>query len=737
MALLLLALAATALTAWLGAPLHDRLVIGEITPESAESRRAERLVEAEFRAGSPDLVLVAAARPGPSGAPGPGAAVDTARVRAAGERLTRRVAADPDVARVVSYWTDLRPGPRPLLRSRDGNSALIAVRLRGDEERTTPAAARIVSAVTGRPGPLAVTATGEAAVRATVARQAADGQLRAELLVLPLTTLLLLLVFRSAVAAVLPVLVGAFAVLGTWTALRLLDTWLPLSAYAINIASALGFGLAVDYCLFLLSRYREERGRPGTDPARALSVALATAGRAVLFSAATVATCLAALLAFPHAVLRSVAYSGVIVVALAAAGTLLVLPVLLRACGDAVDRYDPFARRRRPVPAPAPAGAVPLGAWGRTASRVARRPLVVAVAVTAGLLVLASPFLQVRFGLADDRILPPDSDTRRAGQTVRADFDAWDLLTRACVVLPRFDAARHPGDLDGYARRVSARPGVTGVTTATGRYAHGRRVGPVPDRREFTGRGATWLAVTTGADIYAPANRVLAERLRALPAPAPVLVGGPGARLADTQRAVTARLPLALGLVAAAMAALVLAFTRRPVLAVKALVLNALSLAASFGAVVLVFQQGRLAGLLGGFTVTGYTEVFVPVLLFCIAFGLSMDYEILLLARICEEYDRTGDGPAAVARGIDRSARLFTWAALTFAVTMGALATSRLQLLKTIGTGLALAVLLDATVVRVLLVPAVMALAGRANWWTPWRRAPTVAPVPARAEETV
>jgi RND superfamily putative drug exporter len=725
LALLVLALAVTALTAWLGTPLHDRLVIGEITPKSAESQRAERLVEQKFRAGSPDLVLVATAHPGP------GAAVDTGPVRAAGERLTRRVAADPDVARIASYWTD--PGPR--LRSRDGDSALIVVRLRGDEERTTPAAARIVSAATGRPGPLDVTATGEAAVRATVAQEAADGQLRAELLVLPVTTLLLLLVFRSAVAAVLPVLVGAFAVLGTWTALRLLDTWIPLSAYAINIASALGFGLAVDYCLFLLSRYREERGRPGTDPAGALSTALATAGRAVLFSAATVATCLAALLTFPHTILRSVAYSGIIVVALAAAGTLLVLPVLLRACGDTIDRYDPFARWRRPVRSGS--GAPPLGAWGRAALRATRRPLTVAVTVTAGLLFLASPFLHVRFGLADDRILPPDSDTRRAGQIMREDFDAWNLLTRTSVVLPRFDATRHADALDTYARRVSAEPGVTQVTTATGAYAHGRRLEQVPGQREFTGGGATWLAVATDADVYSPANRALAERLRALPAPAPVLVGGGGARLADTQRAITTRLPLALGLVAAAMAALVLAFTRRPVLAAKALLLNALSLAASFGAVVFVFQQGHLAYLLGGFTVTGYTEVFVPVLLFCIAFGLSMDYEILLLARICEEYDRTGDGPAAVARGIDSSARLFTWAALTFAVTMGALATSQLQLLKTIGIGLALAVLLDATVVRVLLVPAVMALAGRANWWTPGRRTPTVtsAPAPGKVKE--
>ncbi|MBT2383308.1 MMPL family transporter [Streptomyces sp. ISL-11] len=705
---LLAALAAVA-AGWFGGSAHDSLSAGEVVPYGAEALRANEVLEREFGAATPNLVLVTRAA-GPVDGPGPSSAAG---------RLTRLLEADPAVTRVRSYWSTRSPA----LRSHDGRGALVLVRLRGREEQATRAAGRLVPRVTGDRGALTVTATGEAAVRAAVVEQSERDQLRGELLALPLTALLLLVVFRSAVAALLPVVVGALAVLGTLALLRLLTAVTAVSVYASSICSALGFALAVDYSLFLITRYREQLAR-GDEAGPALRTALRTAGRAVAFSAGTVGLSMSALLVFPHTILRSIAYGGIVVVVLAAAGSLLLLPALLWVLGDRVERFDVLARWRRVRPGPdAPGAAPPLGGWGRTAVRVMRRPLVTTLVVGAGLALVAAPFTGVRFGLFDDRVLPASSAVGEARTVLSKGFDANAVVSPTTVVLPRFDARAEPGALDDFARRIAGLHGVRRVDTSTGGYERGVRVRPpTAASASFASDKGAWLAVTTRGEPNSQATRDLARGLRELPAPAPVLVGGPGATLADVQRSLADRLPLALSLVAGAMLGLVLVMTRRPVLAVKALVLNALSLSATFGALVHVFQEGHLAGVLGGFTATGTTDALLPVLVFCIAFGLSMDYEIFLLARICEEHRRTGDTMMAVAHGLDRTARLFTWAALTIAVVMAALATSDLVLLKIVGVGLALAVLLDATVVRGLLVPAVMRLAGRANWWTPTRK---------------
>jgi RND superfamily putative drug exporter len=275
--------------------------------------------------------------------------------------------------------------------------------------------------------------------------------------------------------------------------------------------------------------------------------------------------------------------------------------------------------------------------------------------------------------------------------------------------------------LDSYARRVSSVPGVLRVETATGSYARGALAAPAEEvSGRFTGPAGTWMAISTAHEPYSVENAELAERIRGVPAPGGArLAGGPGAELADIRQGIGDRLPLALGLIALTTFLLVTALTGGVLLGVKALVMNALSLGATFGVLVHIFQDGNLRGLIGDFSVTGSVDAQIPALLFCVAFGLSMDYEIFLLARIAEEHRRTGDTVTAVASGLRHTGRLFTSAALVFAVVMAALATSGLVLLKMIGLGLALAVLLDATVVRALLVPAVMRLAGRANWWTP------------------
>ncbi len=717
-----LALAAglAAACAWFGAAVDGRLSPGGVVPAATEAARADRLLQEGFASAPPHLVLVTRV----SGAV---RSVEEGAAAAQGNELVRRLSTDRSVARVVSYWQTRAPS----LRSADRRGALVLVRLRGGEREATAAAGRLVPRMAGRHGPLQVEVTGEAASRAEALRLAERDQFRAEVLALPLTALLLLVVFGSAVAALLPVAVGVLAVLGAQAVLRLLTFCTEVTVSATNISSALGFALAVDYSLFLLARHREETAA-GAEPGTALRTALRTAGRAVLFSAGTVILSLASLLVFPHTVLRSIAYGGIAVTAFAALAGLVVLPALLTVLGPRVHRPGVLARRRRRPGPHSGSGTAGLGRWGRLALTAQRRPGLVAIGVTVVLLTLAAPFTRVQIGLFDDRVQPTASTVAKAGTVLRHDYRLGTVITPTTVVLPHFDPRRHAADLDAYARRVSLQKSVARVETATGSYARGARTPPAGTAASaYASPHGAWLAVATPGEPYSTANRDLARTLRHLPAPAPVLVGGPGAVLDDVQRTLLARLPWCLAIAGATLLALTLALTRRPVMALTALLLNALSLAASFGALVFVFQEGHGAGLLGGFPVTGTTDVLMPALIFGIAFGLSMDYEIFLLARVCEEYERVPDAATAVVRGLDRTARLFTWAALTLAVVMAALATSDLVMLKIIGVGLALAVLLDATVVRGLLAPAVLALAGRAAWWSPWPRPPAPAPQPS------
>ncbi|MGI5353818.1 MMPL family transporter [Streptomyces sp. CA-252508] len=789
------ALLLMALSGLIGRDIADRLSSGGIVPPGAESMRAEEVLRDRFGAGRPEMVLLV--RTDAAGGPGGGGIGAPAAV-AAGRAVERRLAADPGVERVLSTWS---AGPGTGLRSRDGRSGLVLAWLRGGDHERGKTAERVVPGVTGRFGPLEVTAGGEAPTRVEVARQASRDARLSELVALPVTVTLLLLVFGSLPAAGLPVLVGIFAALGTTALLRGLTGLTEVSVYALNIGTALAFALAIDYSLFLVSRYREERARGAEDTA-ALRTALRTAGRAVAFSAGTVACSMAALLVFPHPLLRSLGFAGVAVTVMAAVGSLVVLPAVLALLGDRLDRLDVFARWRRPraaaarsteaagcpdaaegrpeadgsatgtAPGEATSGtgvagasdaadgtgrtggtgaaggtgrteasgaprgtgvagsaAAGRGGWGRIALAVMRRPLATGVPVACLLVLLTVPFADVRFAMSDDRVLPASSAAGGVGAALREDFPG-SPVGATTIALPGLDTRvpARAAELDRYARRVSAVDGVTRVDTATGTYARGRLVtGPSPSSARFlprrSGPGGTYLSVAMAGEPGGPAGADRVGAIRAVPAPAPARVGGFDARVADVRGAIGDRLPLALTLVGVSMVVLVLGLTRRPVLALKALVLNTLSLCATFGALVFVFQQGHLKWLVGDFVTTGSLDVQIPVVTFCVAFGLSMDYECMLLSRMVEEHRAGADTVTAVARGLDRTARLFTWSAAILAVVMVALATSGLVFLKAVGVGLALAAVLDATVVRGLLVPAVMRLAGRANWWAPaWLR---------------
>ncbi|GGQ08106.1 MMPL family transporter [Streptomyces roseolilacinus] len=713
-AVVLIAVLLTCLAALGARGTADRLSQGGWTPATAESLRADSLLASGFEAGAPHLVLLAET----SGS------VDAAAASRAGLALTTRIAAAPHTAWIRSYWT----GRNPALRSGDGHSAIVLVRFHGDEQAVRAASRATVAHHAGRAGPLTIAASGQAPVLSETERLSARGLLLAEVVAAPLVLLVLLWVFGSLLAALLPLLVGAFAVLATTAVIHRLAGTTTVSVFALSITTALGFALAVDYSLLLVSRFREEH-TAGAPVERAVRRTLRTAGRAVAFSSATIAVSLCALLLFPLPLLRSIAYGGIAVVLLSAAGSLVLLPALLVLLGRHLDRCDPFARLRRP------ARPVSSGAWYRLALAVMRRPTAVALGVLALLALLAYPATQVRLGMYDDRILPPSSPVAQASQRLRARF-ATAALDDATVVLPGLRVTDHATRLHPYAAGLSRIPGVRQVDTATGSYRHGRHTAqPGPQAARFTSPAGTWISLAFHTTTpFSPEGSRIARQVRAQPPPhaGPVLVGGPGAQLADTTRTLTERLPAAVATTVVLTFLLLVAYTRSVLIPLKALVLNTLTLAATAGVLVAVFQQG--VGGFGGAATGGVTDIVVPSLMFCVAFGLSMDYEVFLLSRIIEEHRSGHPTSTAVAVGLQHTGRLFTSAALVFATVMACLTLSDLVLLKLVGTGLAVAVVLDCTLVRALLVPAAMRLAGRANWWTPRvRRGPRPGEVPAQA----
>ncbi|MYT30119.1 MMPL family transporter [Streptomyces sp. SID8354] len=697
----------------IGAGVADRLSGGGFTDPAAESSKAEKFLADRFGSGAPNLVLLART----SGS------VDDPRAATAGRDLSRRLAQEPGVLSVASYWTTPHELASPL-RARDGRSALVLLRLGGDEDRVRDIAKELVPRFTGRQGVLRLSATGTAQVYVEVQKQSDQDLFRAEAYAAPVMLLILLFVFGSAVAAVLPLLIGVCSILGTFVVLRVLSELTSVSVYAINITTALGLGLAIDYSLFIVTRYREERAR-GLDTAEAVAQSVRTAGRTVLFSALTVALSLSALLVFPLYFLRSFAYAGVAVVVLSAFAALVVLPAVLGLLGPRIDALDVrrlFRRRPQPGadhdPLAGPTAGTPTGGfWHRLATAVMRRPVLCAAGVITLLVLLGLPFTRVSFGLIDERVLPATAPAHRTAQSVREEFSSRETSALS-VVLPTVSGSADRERIAAYAARLSTLPDVARVDTVTGSYAAGRQV-VAASAGSFAAGDAGWLSVVPSVEPDSSAGVKLAERLRAESAPGPVLVGGEGAELADARDALAARLPEAALIIGATTVVLLFLFTGSVLVPFKAVLLNLLSLTATFGAMVYVFQEGHLRSLVGDFTVTGSVDISIPVLMFCVAFGLSMDYEVFLLSRIKEVYTETGDNTQAVAAGLERTGRLVSAAAVLVAVVMLALATSGITFLKLLGVGLALAVLLDATLVRGVLVPAVMRLAGRANWWAP------------------
>jgi RND superfamily putative drug exporter len=602
------------------------------------------------------------------------------------------VAAQPGFQRLADY----PPSHSPALISRDGRQTVVLAAFTGDREAN--AAITHVRAALARPASKAKLAGvsvrfgGYAPLSRELNRRTTEELARTELLALPLLLALSFWFFRGVVAALLPPLVGGLAILLTFLALRAVDQFAPLSVFALNLVSGMGLGLGIDYSLFVLSRYREELAG-GADPQAAIGRTLATAGRTVLFSSVTVAAAMTSLLVFPLRFLYSMGIGGAVVTLCDGAVALLVLPALLVVLGPRVDALSPAWLQRR---AARSARATHEGGWWRLAHGVVSHPLPVATLVAIALLIAASPALGVRFVSPGGDLLPASAESRQVETALRRGF-ALNVGEATEVVVKGSRAA---------ARRLALAARETAGPLASG-------VAPVP-----LGHG-TWkiTLLPHGSPVSAAQQRLL-SRLRAVARPYGALVGGASAYYADQKAAIAARIPLALIVLLPLTAGFLFLMTGSVVIPVKALAMNALSVAVAVGLQVAIFQDGHLSGLLG-FTPIGGLEESTLVLMLVLAFALATDYEVFVIARVKEAYDDGLPNREAIALGVERTGRLVTAAALLFCVAIGAFTLSDLFFTKQLGLGAALAVAVDASVVRALLVPALMAMMGRWNWWAP------------------
>jgi len=680
-----------------GTGVFGRLSSGDnFTPPASESQREANLADHVFGRNDADVVVLYHSATMTVSDPAYRQAVTTA--------LTSLPRAD--VARVTTYWST----GSPRLVSTDRHSTYAVLQLTGADDaarhQTYDAikndldpASLAANGVTARVG-------GDVVMEVAVNSEVSADIAKAEGISMPILLILLLVIFGSLAAASLPVAIGGVAILGSFTVLRLLTMATTVSIYALNITTILGLGLGIDYGLFMVTRYREELHRQPTVE-QAVARTVATAGRTVAVSGVTVAVALTSLMLFPENFLRSMGYGGVATVAVDVLAALIVLPALLAVLGHRVNAL----RIRRSVQRPPRDESS--GAWYRLARSVMRRPLAYITVITIALLALGAPFLRISWGGTDARTLPAASTVRQVSEALDSEFPVNSTAPIEALITGA-GASASGSALASYLHRIDAIRGVTGAQV-TGVAVAGRPAGNVP-------AGAKVLRVDVGytpAPVSAAARNIVTQ-VRAISPPAgtAVLVGGATAGLVDELASLGSTLPwMALLVCLSTFVLLFLAFGSM-VLPLKAIVMNVLSLTATFGVIVWIFQWGHLSGLLR-FTATGSIDPTMPILMLAIIFGLSMDYEVFLLSRIRERYDQTGDNTVAVAVGLQRTGGVITSLALLLIIVVGAFSASGITFIKLMGVGMIVALLVDASVVRILLVPATMRLLGRANWWAP------------------
>ncbi len=604
------------------------------------------------------------------------------------ERLEGPLKSNPDVASVTSY-VDTRS---PDFVSKNGDATYLAVALKPtDDKERQDAAKAIADEFGGKPG---VSVGGISLAQEQVNKQVEKDLRMAEALAFPLLFLLSLVFFRSGVAALLPLMIGGLAIVGTFLLLRLANEVVDVSIFALNLTTGLGLGLAIDYSLFVVSRYREEivKTGPGLD---AMRRTMNTAGRTVLFSSLTVAAALASLMVFPQRFLYSMGLGGTLVALLAATIALTVLPAVLALLGHRVNAWAPKFLQRR---AERDATVTQSGFWYRLSHFIMRRPIGVATATAALLIVLGLPFYSLKFTSVDAQVLPESASARQVDDVMRAEFPPFRDTPNLLLV-----ENATPQALTQIQREVSQVEGI----------------GQVQPPQQL-GNGDAVIQAYAKQSYIDDTSREAVKTMRDLPVPSgsELLVGGAAAGFVDLQSSLISHGPIALAIVIVATLIVLFLMTGSVILPVKQLVMNALNLSAVFGILVFIFQDGRLEGLLD-YRGQGALEQTMPILLFAVVFGLSTDYGVFLLSRIKEAHDSGIKSSEAVAVGLERTGRIVTAAALLFAIAIGAFATSQIIFIKENGIGTALAVLIDASLIRALLVPSLMELLGDWNWWAP------------------
>jgi trehalose monomycolate/heme transporter len=654
------------------------------TPPASQSQHEANLADQVFGRNDADVVVLYRSSTMTVGDP------------AYRQAVTSALSALPraDVAKVTTYWSSGSPS----LVSTDRHSTYAVLQLTGADDAARHAtydaiktdlvpAGLAADGVTARVG-------GNVPMEVAINSEVSADIAKAEGFSMPVLLIMLLVIFGSLGAAWIPVAIGGVAILGSFTVLRLITLATTVSVYSVNITTILGLGLGIDYGLFMVTRFREELHRQPTVE-QAVARTVATAGRTVAVSGITVALALTSLMLFPEDFLRSMGYGGVATVAVDMLAALTVLPALLAVLGHRVNALRIRRSVRRPVNDEAS------GAWYRLARSVMRRPLIYVAVITIGLLALGAPFLRIAWGGTDARTLPAASTVRQVSEALNSEFPVNSTAPiEALITLPRSTGAA--AALDPYVHRIEAIPGVTGA--------------------QVTGAKDNIIRVDIG---YAPATvssaaRHIVTEVRDTTAPpgATVLVGGQTAGLVDELGSLGSTLPWMALLVGLSTFVLMFLAFGSVVLPVKAIVMNVLSLSATFGVIVWIFQWGHLSGLLR-FTPTGSIDPTMPSLMLAVIFGLSMDYEVFLLSRIRERYDQTGDNTAAVAAGLQRTGGVITSLALLLIIVVGAFSASGITFIKLMGVGMIVALIVDASVVRILLVPATMRLLGRANWRVP------------------
>ncbi|BCZ23562.1 MMPL family transporter [Mycobacterium senriense] len=706
-----------------GLPVVNRVSGGGFQDPTSESARATEVLRDKFNQTDQQMLIVVTA---PTGARGN-------QARRVGTEIADQLKRSPWVLKVSSAWTS-PPAAAAQLVSKDNKSGMIVASLKGGENDAQTYASTLTKDLVHDRDGVTVRAGGMAVAYAQINQQNQRDLLLMESIAIPLSFAVLVWVLGGVVAAALPIVLGALAIVGTMSVLRLISFATDVSTYALDLSIAMGLALAIDYNLLIITRYREELART-EDRDRALFRTMATAGRTVLFSATTVGLSMAVMAVFPMYFLKSSAYTIVVAAIIVAVATVVVTPAAIVLLGPRLDSLDARRVMHRILHGQRSFrdhAHQPLEAqfWYRSTRFVLRHAISVGLSVVVLLLLLGAPFLGVKWGFPDERVLPRSASARQVADMLDNDF-ANGLGTAVSVVVPDAHGVT-PADLQHYAAELSRVPDVSAVSAPTGTFVAGNRVGP-PVAATGMANGSAFLTVASTAPLYSQASNTQLDRLHR--------VGGPVGRsvemtgLAQINRdsvdAITKRLPIVFGLIALVTFALLFLLTGSAVLPLQALVCNVLSLTAAFGAMVWIFQDGHLGAL--GTTPNGTLNANIPVLLFCIAFGLAMDYEVFLVSRIHEYWlasqaIRETPSTAAEARaaidestalGIAGIGRVVTTAAVVMSISFAALIPAHVSFMRMLGLGLTLGVLVDATLVRMVLVPAFIHLLGRWTWWAP------------------